>query len=73
MNSCIIICLGLPKPIAGILKPLLSVISGAADIAIIWEKVKKARMLVYKNEWACPEDICRNVYRDNPNEDGIVR
>jgi hypothetical protein len=32
MNSRMLICLDLPKPIAGIWKPLLSVISGPADI-----------------------------------------
>ena len=30
-----LVCLDLPKPIAGIRKPLLSVISGPTDIAIV--------------------------------------
>ena len=40
-NSRMLICLGLPKPIAGIRKPVLSMISGLADIAIVRENVRK--------------------------------
>ena len=35
MNGCTPICLDLPRPIAGISKPLLSVNLGLADIVIV--------------------------------------
>ena len=52
MNSRMLICLDIPRPIAGIWIPLLSVITGPADIAIVWGKLKNARKELYAETWS---------------------